>query len=168
MKSETTKIISGLLCIFSVTQRSRKFFFNYEIQVIYLQELWALWALSVQIAYGTITTKCLRLHVKSGYGVAKSLCVMTLCSWIKFDSWFLLMRYSVKLTQPAPLLDAAEFFGHVDHPLKLQDIQNSCQINCLLDQFCRTWLRKRLKMAYFSSIVTKFLEKVTCFRSQIR
>ena len=42
-------------------------------------------------------------------GVAKSHCVMTLCSWVCFDTWFLLMRYGVKLTQPAPLLDAAEF-----------------------------------------------------------
>ena len=40
---------------------------------------------------------------------AKSRCVMTLCSWVCFDTRFLLMRYGVKLTQPAPLLDAAEF-----------------------------------------------------------
>ena len=49
------------------------------------------------------------VYEKYDYGVAKSRCVMTLCSWVCFDTWILLMRYGVKLTQPAPLLDAAEF-----------------------------------------------------------
>ena len=47
---------------------------------------------------------------KYDYGVAKSCCVMALCSWVCFDTWFLFMRYGVKLTKRAPLLDAAEFF----------------------------------------------------------
>ena len=45
---------------------------------------------------------------KYDYGVAKSRCVMALCSWVCFDTWFWLMRYGVKLTQPTPSLAVAE------------------------------------------------------------
>ena len=34
---------------------------------------------------------------------------MTLRSWVCFDTWFLGVRYGVTPTQPARLLDAAEF-----------------------------------------------------------
>mgnify|MGYP001803571937 CR=1 FL=1 len=33
------------------------------VKGIFLHQLWALWALSVKIVYGTITTKCLRIYV---------------------------------------------------------------------------------------------------------
>ena len=55
----------------------------------------------------------------------------------------------------------------LEFPIRLK-MYIHLQVYCLFDQFCRTWLQKGLKMAYFSSIVTKFLEKFTGFRSQIR
>ena len=80
------------------------------------------------------------------YGVAKSCCVRTLSSWMCFDTWFWLVRYGVRLTQSAHLLDAAEFSQIVAHWLKLQI---SLQISCLIVEFCRIWLPKRLKSCPF-------------------
>ena len=160
MKLVTTKIISSLLCIFLMTQRLRKFFFNTEIWVIYLQQLWALWALSVQIAYGTITTKCLRLYMKSMIMVWQNRvalwryavgCVLThgFCWWDMVWNW----------PNQHPYWMQQNFLKHVGDLLKLQDIRNSCQINCLVDQFCRIWLLKRTKNGLFQVNFDQILGK---------
>ena len=63
---------------------------------------------------------------------------MTLQSLLCFDTWFLRVRYGVRQTQPACLLDAAKFSDtrYVAYLLKLQDIQNSSQTSHLIDQYC--------------------------------
>ena len=61
---------------------------------------------------------------------------MTLRSWVRFDKWFLRVRYAMRRTQPARLLDAAELSDTRSSPVKLQELQNSSQTNRLFDQFC--------------------------------
>ena len=46
---------------------------------------------------------------KYDYAVAKVHCVITLRSSVWFETWFSLVRYGVRLTQPARLVDAAVF-----------------------------------------------------------
>ena len=43
---------------------------------------------------------------------------MTLRSWVRFDKWFFRVRYAMRRTQPARLLDAAEFSDTRSSPVE--------------------------------------------------
>ena len=100
---------------------------------------------------------------KYDYGAAKPHCVMTSCSWVCFDTWLIWMRYGVKLTQPAPYRMQQNF---AETLLKLKDIQSSCHINCLIDQFCRIWLPKQTKNGLFQVDFHQIVGKNYMFQMQ--
>ena len=99
-----------------------------------------IWALSFQIANGTITTKCKWLRcdkIASHYDVTQLgvFWHMVFCWWYMEREWPNHHGYWMQ----------QNFLKHLANLLKPQAIQNICQTNRLIDQFCWIWLPKRTK-----------------------
>ena len=118
------------------------------VRGIFLQPLGTLWAQSVQVAYETIKTKCVRLHVTD---------MMKFRSWVCFDTWFLLMRYGVNSSSTVTgcnrswLVEASRYPKLL--PIKLFNWP-------VLSNLASKKVKK--------PILTKFLGKGVRFRAQIQ
>ena len=73
---------------------------------------------------------------------------MTFHSWVRFDTWFLRVRYGVRRTQPARLLKASK--------IHLKQI-------VYLTSFAEFGFLNELEMAYFNPFLTESLLKVVHF-----
>ena len=83
--------------------------------------------------------------------------VMTLRSYVCFDTWFLRVSYGVRWTQPACLLGAVEFSDTRSSPVEASRHSNSSKTSVQLTNFAEFGFQNGLEMAYFSPFLTKLL-----------
>ena len=146
----STKVVSSPLCNFLMMQRSRSFLHNTEILGIFIHQVWALWALSVKIVYRTSPQSVrgcmwgnmiMVWHNNIVLWRYTAGCVLTDGFWGWDMAWDRANQHAYWTQQ--------DFLIHVAHLLKLQNIQNSSQTNCWIDQFCWIWLLKRTRNGPF-------------------